>query len=149
MYWLPFIKRKHFSTGMKILLVDTSTSIGFDECKKYIIHDVNEILNGSDGLVYFFNTRVDGHVLKSKIDEKDFDMRGSSAIWDSLYTIIDKHRNRPAVELFVLTDGHDTSSHVKTQDDIEHELWYLKLVKSWKVDWMYWKPLKRTCAFFL
>lgn len=142
-------KRKHFSTAMNIIAVDTSTSIGFDESKKYIIHDVNDILNDKDGLVYFFNTRVDGHLIKSRIQERDFDMRGSSSIWDSLFSIIDKHRNVHRVHLFVLTDGIDTSSKKKTLDDIEYELWFLKLVKLWDVTWVYWKPPKtRICSFY-
>jgi hypothetical protein len=132
---------------MNIIAVDTSTSIGFDESKKYIIHDVNEILNDKDGHVYFFNTRIDGHLIRSRIRERDFDMRGSSSIWDSIYSIIDKHRNLYRVQLFVLTDGHDTSSKNKTYDDIEYELWFLRLVKLWNVTWVYWQPPKKKFCF--
>lgn len=132
---------------MNIIAVDTSTSIGFDESKKYIIQDVNEILKNKDGIVYFFNTRIDEHKITHRIREKDFDMRGSSSIWDSLYSIIDKHRNTYRVQLFVLTDGHDTSSKNKTYDDIDYELWYLKLVKLWTVTWVYWEPPMKTLCF--
>lgn len=133
---------------MNIIAVDTSTSIGFDNIKETLIDQVNSILDGHEGLVVFFNTRIDGIKHTRKIKDRDFDMRGSSAIWDSLYTIIDDHRHLYSVNLFVITDGKDTSSCSRTFDDVEYELWFLQLVKFWNVNWIDWKPLKRSCAFF-
>lgn len=133
---------------MKILVVDTSTSIGFDEVKHQIIQDVNTILDGDIGLVYFFNTRVDSHHRCFRISEKDFDMRGSSSIWDSLDDILERHKKDTSIDLYILTDGKDTSSVFKTYDDIEYELWFLKLTSWWSIHWVYWKPLKRSCSLF-
>ena len=134
---------------MILVALDTSTSIGFDEAKPHLIRQVNEILDGAQGIVIFFNTKIDGSVRTSCLKENDFDMRGSTSVWDSLFHIIDDHRHLSHVNFFVITDGKDTSSFRKTCSDIEHELWYLELVHRWNVKWVQWKPLKRTCAFFV
>jgi hypothetical protein len=134
---------------MNIIALDTSTSIGFDEAKPILLKKVNEILNGAQGIVIFLNTNVDGSVRTSCLKDNDFDMRGSSSIWDSLFHIIDDHRHLSRVNFFVITDGKDTSSFRKTCSDIEHELWYLQLVNRWNVTWVDWRPLKRTCLLFL
>lgn len=134
---------------MILIALDTSTSVGFDEAKPSLISKVNSILNGCEGVVIFFNTRIDGAIRTKKLRDIDFDMRGSSSIWDSLYHIIDDHRHLSCVNFFVITDGIDTSSCEYTCADIEYDLWYLKLVHRWSIKWVDWKPLKRICSLFL
>lgn len=134
---------------MNIIALDTSTSIGFDEAKPLLLKKVNQILGDTQGLVIFFNTKIDGSCRTKCLMENDFDMKGSSSIWDSLFHIIDDHRHLSSVNFFVITDGKDTSSFRKTCSDVEYELWYLQLVNRWNVTWVDWRPLKRTCSLFL
>lgn len=121
---------------MKIIVVDTSTSIGFDEAKESIIEKVNEILDDETSHVYFFNTRLDGYMYCSSIIESDFDMKGSSSVWDSIYDVIERHKDDWNVQMYILTDGDDTSSKRNTMDDVDHYIWFQELVKWWTVRWL-------------
>lgn len=121
---------------MNIIIVDTSTSIGFDEVKWNIIEQVNRILDDKKGHVYFVNTRIDDHLFCSRITEDDFDMKGSSTLWDSIFKIIDNFKYVYSVNLYIITDGIDTSSVNYSREDVENNLWRREIFMFWKVCWL-------------
>lgn len=121
---------------MNIVIVDTSTSIGFDEVKWFLIEKINNILCDTNGHVFFINTCIDYHMFCSRVTEDDFDMKGSSSLWDLIYKIVEKYMYEYNIILHILTDELDTSSDYYTRKDVDDILWYRKLFFFWKVHWL-------------
>jgi hypothetical protein len=125
-----------------LVLVDTSTSLGFDEAKPHIIHTVNEFLKGRTGKIVFFNTGTSEVYTRSYIRESDFDMCGQTRLWDSFGKILEMYPYQN-VEIGVYTDCKDTASRLYTRDSV------YEMVKtlSWKVTWLLNTPRTSTKEF--
>lgn len=118
-----------------LVLVDTSTSIGFDEVKPHIVEKVNGYLGGRTGKILFFNTSVSDMYTRNSIHEGLFDMSGQTRLWDSIGHVLNlfPYQN---VHIGIYTDGGDTGSRTYTQQKCES----LFRTLNWKVTWLYKKP---------
>lgn len=118
-----------------LVLVDTSTSIGFDEVKPKIVDAVNVYLGGRTGKILFFNHTVSDVYTRNSIHTGLFEMSGQTRLWDSFGKVIDMYPYQN-INIGVYTDAKDTGSRKYTQQKV------MSLVKTlrWNVTWLYESP---------
>lgn len=122
-------------------MVDISLSMKID--KQDLINDINkyiETYNNHYVSVYFVNHVIDDVKYNVKyIKDSDFDFRGRTALWESFDSLL----NIASYDVFpifiIYTDGKDTASQNKTQEDVYSRVVLKKLI-GWKFIYPYKNP---------
>jgi Mg-chelatase subunit ChlD len=79
------------------------------------------------------NTRIED---VKKIEIENYAPNGGTALYDSIWDVINKHATESEVMLVVMTDGQDTSSSHHTQEEVKERLTSLNKEKDWQVVWL-------------
>lgn len=79
------------------------------------------------------NTKIED---MKQIELASYNPNGGTALYDSLWGVIDKHITESEVMLVVMTDGCDTSSSHHDRGQLKERLTSLNKEKDWQIIWL-------------
>lgn len=79
------------------------------------------------------NTRIED---VKQIELDSYKPNGGTALYDSIWQVIEKHNKEVEIMLVIMTDGCDTSSSHHTQAELKTKLMSLNAEKDWQIIWL-------------